>query len=201
MSFRRSSRARTTQPAPSAPQHTPSSTSSNSLPRAERSTRSHQKLQSPITSSTQRSDSLDNGEASSRDTLATRRSRRNDADTDGLVKDKGEEEDLDDPEGEEVTRCICGHPEYPGPPRPSRDNALRGVPKPAVKVENAPNGSIADPDLFSDDTGNFFIQCDNCQVWQHGGCVGLVDEAQTPDEYFCEQCRPSLHKLIRGSNG
>ncbi|KAL9111151.1 MAG: hypothetical protein Q9227_004414 [Pyrenula ochraceoflavens] len=202
MSFRRSSRARTTQPPPSAPQHTPSSNSSNSLPRADRSTRSHQKLPSPNTSSARRSDSLENQDLATSDTAAARRSRRNDVDIDDPVKANGEEEDIDDPEGEEVTRCICGYPEYPGlPPQSLRDNNSRSTAKSAVKVESGQNGPAANDEAFSDDIGNFFIQCDKCQVWQHGGCVGLVDEAQTPEEYFCEQCRPNLHRLARSSNG
>lgn len=53
---------------------------------------------------------------------------------------------------------------------------------------------------LSDDIGNFFVQCDNCHVWQHGGCMGLNDESIIPDEYYCEKCRPDFHKIIKGSN-
>lgn len=56
-------------------------------------------------------------------------------------------------------------------------------------------------DPLADEPGSLFIQCDKCQVWQHGGCVGIMDEASCPDEYFCEECRKDLHKIITHSNG
>ena len=49
--------------------------------------------------------------------------------------------------------------------------------------------------------GDFFVQCDKCLVWQHGGCVGFQDEADLPDEYFCEICKPKLHKIYKEHNG
>ncbi|KAL9090566.1 MAG: hypothetical protein Q9159_001910 [Coniocarpon cinnabarinum] len=81
---------------------------------------------------------------------------------------------IEDEEGEEeVTRCLCGKAEYPGPP------AALG---------------INDPDV-----GSLFILCDSCHVWQHGGCVGIMNDNEVPDNYFCEQCRPNLHKVFNGS--
>ncbi|KAI0465082.1 hypothetical protein LJB42_000300 [Komagataella kurtzmanii] len=50
-------------------------------------------------------------------------------------------------------------------------------------------------DDSSVDTG-FFIQCENCSVWQHGYCVGIKDTADSPEKYWCEQCKPELHALI-----
>ncbi|KAK3117958.1 Histone deacetylase complex subunit [Teratosphaeriaceae sp. CCFEE 6253] len=73
---------------------------------------------------------------------------------------------------EDITRCICGHQEYPGPPL---SEAFHGL------------------DAQGDDAGGLFIQCDGCSVWQHGGCVGIVEESQSPDKYYCEDCRPKLH--------
>ncbi|BFZ56673.1 Transcription factor bye1 [Savitreella phatthalungensis] len=46
-----------------------------------------------------------------------------------------------------------------------------------------------------EDDDKTFIQCDKCQVWQHAPCVGLSDDA-IPEQYFCEQCRPDLHKKL-----
>jgi hypothetical protein len=63
------------------------------------------------------------------------------------------------------------------------------------------NLSADSSDLMSDDIGSMFIQCDSCKVWQHGGCVGIMDEAMSPDEYFCEECRKDLHKIKNESNG
>ncbi|KAH7591116.1 PHD-finger [Nakaseomyces glabratus] len=47
-----------------------------------------------------------------------------------------------------------------------------------------------------DDSG-FFIQCETCNVWQHGVCVGISNSNgdKPPDKYWCEQCRPELHRL------
>lgn len=56
-------------------------------------------------------------------------------------------------------------------------------------------------DNTGDEPGSMFIQCDSCKVWQHGGCVGIMDEASTPDEYFCEDCRPDFHQLGKAPNG
>ncbi|KAK4544773.1 hypothetical protein LTR36_004022 [Oleoguttula mirabilis] len=81
---------------------------------------------------------------------------------------------------EEVTRCICGQQEYPGPP-----------------LSEAFSGS----DVQGDDAGGLFIQCDGCSVWQHGGCVGIVDESQSPDKYYCEECRPKLHDQHTDTRG
>lgn len=97
-------------------------------------------------------------------------------------------------EAEEITRCICGQQEYPGPPVMGRD-------KPTVKDEGALTVSTAASEALSEDPGSFFIQCDSCKVWQHGGCVGIMDESLNPDEYFCEQCRKDFHKLFIAANG
>ncbi|TKA73045.1 hypothetical protein B0A55_08124 [Friedmanniomyces simplex] len=81
---------------------------------------------------------------------------------------------------EDITRCICGQQEYPGPPL---SEAFSGV------------------DAQGDDAGGLFIQCDGCSVWQHGGCVGIVEESQSPDKYYCEDCRPKLHDQHTDSRG
>ena len=101
---------------------------------------------------------------------------------------KGEEGDHDADE-EEVTRCVCGQTEYPGLPAPAAEQLRQQ----AKEGEAAPG--------VSDDVGNMFIQCDECKVWQHGGCVGILDDAMAPDEYFCERCRRDLHKVGTASTG
>ena len=94
MSPRRSSRARTSGPAP---QHT-SSNSSHSQNRPERSTRSHNKSE---TSSGQRSESGDQSPNEQGDSLATRRSKRGlDIDNEDNVPTAPDDED-DEEEGEE----------------------------------------------------------------------------------------------------
>lgn len=81
------------------------------------------------------------------------------------------EDDIDEEEDEieEVTRCICGNPEL--------------------------QLSSNNPDFDDIDPG-FFIQCEECQVWQHGYCVGIKDEVDAPDKYWCELCKPELHTLV-----
>lgn len=88
---------------------------------------------------------------------------------DGEV-DEGDELKEEDANGGEITRCVCKSEELVIPPD---------------------SGSEFD----NVDTG-FFIQCDKCSVWQHGYCVGIQGEANAPDKYWCEKCRPDLHYLF-----
>lgn len=184
MSPRRSSRARTTQPIPSAPQHTNSSTSSISSGRADRSARPQNKLPSPRSSVAARSLSSEIPEAPVRPQSRRARSGQDDPkdEVPPIIDDKN-----DDEVEEEVTRCICGNQEYPGLPDPDTAQIVS-------KVES-------DHTSFAEDSTGWFIQCDICKVWQHGGCVGIMDEATSPEEYFCELCRKDLHKVTTTANG
>ncbi|KAI2793640.1 hypothetical protein POX_a00223 [Penicillium oxalicum] len=111
--------------------------------------------------------------------------------------DDHDEEDVDDDEEEEeITRCLCGQQDYPGLP-PSRRGALGRM---GVKQDEGVSATDAS-DPLSDDLGSMFIQCDSCKVWQHGGCVGIMDEEKSPDEYFCEECRKDLHRIRGEPNG
>ncbi|KAJ5100464.1 Zinc finger PHD-type [Penicillium angulare] len=195
MSPRRSSRARTTQPSPALLQHTNSSGSSVSLNR-ERSTRSNHKNPSPQGSSTHRSQSIDDGENGSRTDLPQTRQRQRARDDDDEPPREEDEDDMDDDEEEEVTRCLCGQQDYPGLPLSRREALGRSIVKP--EPVHPPTDSS---DLMSDDIGSMFIQCDLCKVWQHGGCVGIMDEETSPDEYFCEECRKDLHRIRGEANG
>lgn len=93
-----------------------------------------------------------------------------------------ESNEVDDDAGEEeeITRCICGQQEYPGPPQ---------------------DADFTSAALETDDAGGLFISCDGCSVWQHGGCVGIIEDSLVPDKYYCEECRPKLHVLLEDSNG
>lgn len=186
MSPRRSSRARTTQP-PAAPTHTNSSTSSVSSGRPERSTRSNNKQVSPHNSNP-RSQSLDDLD----DTKPPpRRTRSGHEDVKESKKGEDEEEE-EEGEEEEVTRCICGQTEYPGLPSPTQD---------LLKQKAREPDAIYALDAIGEDLGGLFIQCDVCKVWQHGGCVSILDEASVPDEYFCEECRRDLHRVATSLSG
>ncbi|EPS35257.1 hypothetical protein H072_11495 [Dactylellina haptotyla CBS 200.50] len=45
----------------------------------------------------------------------------------------------------------------------------------------------------TDEGGRQMIQCDNCNAWQHSSCMQIPTK-NTPAEYYCEQCKPELHK-------
>jgi hypothetical protein len=91
----------------------------------------------------------------------------------------------------DVTRCICGLADYPGLPGPHLE----------VLIQQA-RDSGASTEIMPEEVGGLFIQCDTCQVWQHGGCVGVFDESTTADEqYFCEECKKDLHRLDIAPNG
>jgi hypothetical protein len=109
-----------------------------------------------------------------------RRSQRSQPTKEEALARDGDNEDGAGGDEEEVTRCICGHQEYPGPP--------------LSEVFN-------DIDAQGDEAGSLFIQCDGCSVWQHGGCVGIVEDSQTPDKYYCEECKPKLHDQHTDSRG
>jgi hypothetical protein len=51
----------------------------------------------------------------------------------------------------------------------------------------------------NEDQEGFMIQCDKCHVWQHGDCVGILGEHDSPEKYFCEECAPDLplHKRMK----
>ena len=188
MSPRRSSRPRNTQPPPSAPSHS-NSTSSVSSARADRSTRSNNKQSSPQKSTTPQSLSSEEVDdpAHAPDAPQTRRSKRGHTHDEDDAAKIGDELEDDIEEEEEVTRCVCGNQEYPGPP---------------VELgKNKPASLSLSSDLQNDEAGSLFIQCDICKVWQHGGCVGIMDEAMSPEEYFCEECRKDFHKLMTGQRG
>lgn len=191
VSPRRLSRAR--QPPPSAPSHA-NSASSNSSNRAERSTRSHNKASSPpqksaTPQSLSSEETNDQARAATSEPPQLRRSKRThdiDEDGDARVDDIAEDDVVEE---EEVTRCICGNLEYPGPPLDPTSS--RG----------GNTGLGTNPDDQPDDRGGLFIQCDNCQVWQHGGCVSIMEDESVPDNYYCEECKPELHELLKTING
>lgn len=85
-----------------------------------------------------------------------------------------EDSSLDADEPNDETRCICGHAELQLPKKSDPDKEI--------------------------DTG-LFIQCDSCQVWQHGYCVGFTSEKDVPEVYYCEKCRPELHQVVLRPSG
>ncbi|KAI7868447.1 hypothetical protein BDF14DRAFT_1793284 [Spinellus fusiger] len=50
------------------------------------------------------------------------------------------------------------------------------------------------------DNSGLMVQCDKCEVWQHCECVGL-EEQDIPEQYYCEQCKPENHSVVRQPHG
>lgn len=90
------------------------------------------------------------------------------------LDDAAEEEDVID-EVEEITRCICGDDDLVIPKNHQGD--------------------------FDNVDPGFFIQCEICSVWQHGYCVGIKDEEDAPEKYWCEKCKPQNHTLFTDKYG
>ena len=134
--------------------------------------------------------SLDDADEAPKPSL--RRTRSGHEDVKESVPANDPEPEDEEAEEDDVTRCICGFAEYPGLPT-SRIEAL----KQAATDDDIPYAS----DIILEELGGLFIQCDTCKVWQHGGCVGILDDAKTPEEYFCELCRKNFHELITAPNG
>ncbi|KAI1343171.1 hypothetical protein F5Y15DRAFT_225971 [Xylariaceae sp. FL0016] len=194
---RRSSRARQTQ----SQSHNSSATSSSSG-RLERTTRAFTKTGSPQKSTGSGSLSSEPPEDSvttNDDTLLRRRSTRG-RDEERDKQSRPEPLNMAHPgeeiqEEDEAVRCICGSDEYPGPPSIDEDS------KNGVKDAIDHQGIFAIE--ITDEMAGFFVQCEICNVWQHGPCVGFTTEDSNPDdlEYFCEQCRKDLHKVYTSNSG
>ncbi|KAI0453342.1 hypothetical protein F5B21DRAFT_286745 [Xylaria acuta] len=193
---RRSSRARITQS-----QSQVSSTTSSTSGRVERTTRGFTKTGSPQKSTGSGSLSSEPPEDSTttEDTVLRRRSTRG-KDDDREKQLRPELVDMPSApdeihEDDESVRCICGHDEYPGPP-PFDEDSKHGV-KDAIDHERIFAIEI------TDELAGFFVQCEICNTWQHGACVGFTTEESNPEdvEYYCEQCRKDLHKIYTASNG
>ncbi|KAK9386186.1 transcription factor S-II, central domain-containing protein [Lipomyces mesembrius] len=88
----------------------------------------------------------------------------------------------------------------------NREQSERKKPKPKLqrtKKQNMPEEEdessvrcvcgleATDPE----DDKPLMAQCEECLCWQHPECtMGITDEAEVPDQYFCERCRPELHE-------
>lgn len=177
-----------------------SSTSSISSVRFDRPTRSSLRHEESMTNSLtphSSSDDIERRKPTETQARLTRLQRKSTGGPDG-ANDKPEDEEIneEDLQDVEVTRCVCGKDEYPGPPVPLVDNA-RSVSSRDSQQRTIP-GTAAES---SSEDGGFFIQCDKCHVWQHGGCVGIMKESLAPTSYWCEQCRADLHTVSNRLRG
>jgi DNA mismatch repair ATPase MutL len=175
MASRRSERGRSTaQPPPTTSTHSVSSSSASSN-RADRVTRSNNKTNSSNKSSTPNSlssEELDDQTGSGEPPQTRLRNRGQDNDDhEPKIPQETEEGDEDG-----VVRCVCGFMDFPGPPQ---------------------EGMV----IMEGDEAVEFIQCDECQAWQHGACVCLLSQDEAPENYYCEECKPELHELLENSHG
>jgi len=129
---------------------------------------------------------MDRADTETRQTRQRRREQEPQTDEQQLLEDENTIEEGDD---EEVTRCVCRRLEYPGAPVPVNEASRNYTPKDS----SSPTSAEA--------AGDMFIQCDGCKVWQHGGCVGIMDESMSPEEYYCEECKKDSHKVMTGIRG
>jgi hypothetical protein len=90
----------------------------------------------------------------------------------------------DEPQEEEseeqgITRCVCGM------------NGSYSIY--TFGVCHAHRFSHTEDDA---EGGEFMVQCETCNVWQHGLCMGFDSEAQlaAAADYYCEQCKPERHQ-------
>lgn len=111
--------------------------------------------------------------------IMSRRSGRKTAYEKGDPKSDANSAEID--EQEEVTRCVCGNDELA---------AIDALLVALLQTEYH----------LKVDTG-LFIQCEKCLVWQHGYCVGLFASEDVPDKYWCEECKPELHRMVEDASG
>ena len=84
------------------------------------------------------------------------------------------------------------------PPEKSLSKAMaRSIP-----VSNGDGDITRCPCGDNKDQEGFMIQCESCEIWQHGSCVGLTEKT-TPEQYYCELCDAEnpIHQLFRRTWG
>lgn len=193
-------RLRGAQPPGGALEHTSSSSSLNSSKQdkiVKEDTRRETPTHKPRDPSSSSDDDAKNPPPPERGTRQTRQQQKRelsglDGASDNAIHNDENDEDADG----EITRCICGQAEYPGPPIPLNENGRNGGSRESGRL-----ASLAAAEGLPEDAGGLFIQCDKCHVWQHGGCVGIMQEEHSPDNYYCEGCRKDLHRLMTGVRG
>ncbi|XP_061166032.1 uncharacterized protein LOC133174957 [Saccostrea echinata] len=80
------------------------------------------------------------------------------------------------------------------PPRiPRKRGRPRKVRSPSTESAKSSDGDLTDSELYCfcrrPDDGGLMIQCDQCDGWFHGVCVGVTsEEASSLDQYICPDC-------------
>lgn len=92
----------------------------------------------------------------------------------------------------------------------NKSKMIKDTSKSSNDINDASNNDVLDDDdgetrcicnnVDPPDDSGLYIQCEECSIWQHGYCMGII-ENETPDKYWCEQCKPELHTLYVESAG
>ena len=105
-----------------------------------------------------------------------------------------------------------------GSPNPSQSQGVDETPGPSIarrrrrgrprkNKDPTPDSSAksSDPNLSDGDTycichkpddGRLMVQCDQCEGWFHGVCVGVTsEEASSLDQYICPPCSGTINRL------
>ncbi|KAH7926723.1 hypothetical protein BV22DRAFT_1194161 [Leucogyrophana mollusca] len=104
----------------------------------------------------------------------------------GRAKRKGKEKDKNQSATDLVIEAASnklGGSVAGGPAEPPEDDAEQGVTRCIC--------GLNDEDAAG---GEFMVQCETCNVWQHGLCMGYLREDQLQDDYHCEKCKPERHQ-------
>ncbi|KAI9469132.1 MAG: hypothetical protein EXX96DRAFT_624036 [Benjaminiella poitrasii] len=79
--------------------------------------------------------------------------------------------------------------------RPNRNNATD-----SSDEESSDGSSITRCICGEAHNMGLMVQCDKCEIWQHCECMGLIQN-ELPDHYYCDQCKPENHQIIKTSSG
>lgn len=84
-------------------------------------------------------------------------------------------------------------------PGPKKSKLARNVVE-SSDEESSDAGSVTRCICGESHNLGLMVQCDKCEVWQHCECIGLIQE-KLPDHYYCDQCQPENHQLIKTPSG
>ncbi|GAA5802770.1 hypothetical protein HPULCUR_008245 [Helicostylum pulchrum] len=84
-------------------------------------------------------------------------------------------------------------------PGPKKSKLNRNITE-SEEEESSDTGSVTRCICGEAHNSGLMVQCDKCEVWQHCECIGLIQE-KLPDHYYCDQCQPENHQLIKTPNG
>jgi hypothetical protein len=90
-----------------------------------------------------------------------------------------------------LTQSLFSNTRTMGKPKNKRNNR-KSQPQPAWKIR-----CVCGAREEGTNDNEIWIQCDECQNWQHNTCMGIstfVDEM--PESYLCQDCNPDAHQEL-----